>query len=96
MALPPARSDGLAVTVGRPTVSTFRKALIVGLILTALLVAWWAPLGFIVAGIAAAATAKFTATLAEAKIGGHTGDVIGATIVLADLAYLLVLTLWTV
>ncbi len=94
--LGPARTDGLAVTVGRPTVATFRNALIVAIATTALLTVWWAPLGFVLAAMAAAGAAKGCASLADAKIGGHTGDVIGASIVVADLSYLLVLTIWTV
>ena len=94
--LAPARTDGLAVAVGRPTIGAFRSALIVAIIVTALLTVWWAPVGFVLAGVAAAAAAKGCASLAEAKIGGHTGDVIGASIVVTDLSYLLVLTIWTV
>ena len=91
----PARKDGLAVAVGRPAVATFRRALVYAVAVGAVLVAWWAPLGFVVAGVAAAGTAKACASLADWKIGGHTGDVIGATVVLADLAYLLAITIWT-
>ncbi|WMS42057.1 adenosylcobinamide-GDP ribazoletransferase [Acuticoccus sp. MNP-M23] len=94
--LGPARADGLAVAVGRPTISTFRNALLVAIAVTAVLTVWWAPLGFVLAAMAAAAAAKGCASLADAKIGGHTGDVIGAGIIVADLSYLLVLTIWTV
>ncbi|MEM9224708.1 MAG: adenosylcobinamide-GDP ribazoletransferase [Pseudomonadota bacterium] len=92
----PARADGLAVAVGRPSVRAFRKALIYGLVATLVLVAWWAPIGVILAAIAAAAVAKGCASLAQSKVGGHTGDVIGACVVLADLSYVLALTIWTV
>lgn len=90
----PARADGLAVAVGRPTVPTFRRALVIAIVATALLLAWWAPVGWIVASLGAAGAAKGCASLADRKIGGHTGDVIGATVVLCDLTYLLAVTIW--
>lgn len=93
--LMPARRDGLTVSIGRPTIATFRRAILLAIVASALLVAWWAPVGFVLAGLAAAGAAKACAVLADAKIGGHTGDVIGATVVVADLTYLMVLTMWT-
>lgn len=93
--LPPARRDGLAVHIGRPTIATFRRAVLLAIVATGILVAWWAPLGFVLAGVASAGAAKACATLAERKVGGHTGDVIGATVVVSELTYLLVLTMWT-
>jgi len=93
--LPPARRDGLAVGIGRPTIPTFRRAILIAVLATAVLVAWWAPVGFMLASVAAAAASKACATLAEHKVGGHTGDVIGATVVVSELTYLLVLTMWT-
>ncbi|MEO1105427.1 MAG: adenosylcobinamide-GDP ribazoletransferase, partial [Pseudomonadota bacterium] len=93
--LPPARTDGLAVGIGRPTIASFRSAVLVAIAMTALLVAWWAPIGFIVAALAAAVAAKTCASIAERKIGGHTGDVIGASVVTSDLLYALALTMWT-
>ncbi|MEM8665033.1 MAG: adenosylcobinamide-GDP ribazoletransferase, partial [Pseudomonadota bacterium] len=94
--LPPAREDGLAVAVGRPTIGSFRSAVLIAIALSALLVAWWAPIGFMVAALATAAAAKACASLADRKIGGHTGDVIGASVVVCDLTYALALTIWTV
>jgi len=95
IATPPARTDGLAVAFGRPSLATFRRAVVVAILVSALLTVWWTPIGFLLAGLAAAATAKGCASLAERRIGGHTGDVIGATVVLADLSYLLALTMWS-
>jgi adenosylcobinamide-GDP ribazoletransferase len=45
----------------------------------------------ILALVAVAAVAALTARLAQAKLGGQTGDVLGATQFLAELAALLVL-----
>ncbi|MEM8551266.1 MAG: adenosylcobinamide-GDP ribazoletransferase [Pseudomonadota bacterium] len=94
VALPGARAEGLAARIGQPTVATFRKALLWGIAITALLTVWWAPVGFLVAGVAVAAAAKACALLADRLIGGHTGDVIGATIVVTDLTYLAAITMW--
>jgi len=92
--LPNAREDGLASAMGRPTTATFRRAVLLGLLVTVLLLAWRAPLGVLVAAGAAALSAKAVASLADRKIGGHTGDVIGAAVVLGDLTYLAAFTIW--
>lgn len=86
--LPNARGEGLAASAGRPHASAFRRALLLGVIVTAVLTVWISPLGFVLAGLAAAAAAKGVAVLADRLIGGHTGDVIGAAVVLGDLLYL--------
>lgn len=93
--LPNARGSGLAAEAGRPDPAAFRKALVLAVLIGALLLVWRSPLGFVAAGIAAAATAKAVACLADSKIGGHTGDVIGAAVVLCELAFLGVFTIWT-
>ncbi len=86
--LPNARAGGLAANAGRPTGKDFRTALLLALAITAALTVWISPLGFVLAAVAAAASAKGVASLADSKIGGHTGDVIGAAVVLGDLSYL--------
>jgi adenosylcobinamide-GDP ribazoletransferase len=92
--LPNARDDGLAVTMGRPTPGAFRRAVLLGLAIAALLVAWRSPVGFVLGALAAALAAKGVASLADRKIGGHTGDVIGAAVILGDLSYLAAFTMW--
>ena len=92
--LPPARDDGLAVLSGRPRGTAFRAALLVGLALCLPLAAPIAPLGLIAALGAAILAAVGAARVAEAKIGGVTGDVLGATILICELAYLATLTIW--
>lgn len=92
--LPNARDDGLAVTMGRPTPGAFRRAVLLGLAVAALLVAWRSPVGFVLGALAAALAAKGVASLADRKIGGHTGDVIGAAVILGDLSYLAAFTMW--
>ncbi|WP_420392823.1 adenosylcobinamide-GDP ribazoletransferase [Acuticoccus sp.] len=91
--LPSARPDGLAVAMGRPTPATFRTAVILALLVGAALTVWVSPLGFVAAAAGAALTAKGMSSLAEAKVGGHTGDVIGAAVVAGDLSTLVIVTI---
>ena len=91
-ALPNARPDGLAAKLGQPD----RQAVAIGAGLTlilaapvAALVGPWGPLAAI--ALAAAITTAF-ARLAKAKIGGQTGDILGATQVLSEAAFLIGLT----
>lgn len=93
--LPSARPDGLAAAAGRPTTSTFRTALVLGLLVTTALTAPVAWLAVIPAAVAAAAAAKWVASVADARIGGSTGDVIGAAVVGGDVAYLVAFTIFT-
>lgn len=88
-ALPNARPDGLAARLGRPD----RRALAIGAGLTVLLLSplpalVGAPstlLGIALAGFAALAFGAF----AREKICGQTGDILGATQVLAEAAFLI-------
>ena len=84
-ALPHARSDGLSHSVGRPPVASAAIAavLAVGLCLV--------PLGWslIASTVAILAVGTATGWLARAKIGGQTGDVLGATQQISEVAVLL-------
>lgn len=83
--LRPARSDGLAQGVGAPG----RAAAITAVLLAAgSAVALLGPVALLPASIAAA-TSLAVARLAMAKIGGQTGDVLGATQVAGETALLL-------
>lgn len=80
-----AREDGLAAHVGRPpawAVGLGGGIAILGAVLTVGVVA-----GIMAAAIAAGATLA-VALVARAKIGGQTGDVLGATQVVSELAAL--------
>ncbi|MBB2190068.1 adenosylcobinamide-GDP ribazoletransferase [Gluconacetobacter azotocaptans] len=87
-ALPPARSDGIAGTMG----GIPRPALGAGLLLSALAAAWLvAPARATAACLAAAVSAAGIARLARRQIGGQTGDVLGGTASIAECAILTVM-----
>lgn len=87
--LPPARPDGLAASAGQvPATSA-----LVALGLAALIAVFLLPIGtafsaVLAAGIAATAIA----ILARRQIGGHTGDVLGATQQSSEIAVLLAIS----
>jgi adenosylcobinamide-GDP ribazoletransferase len=86
-ALPNARSAGLSHQTGRPGPTATRLAVAIAVVLALLLGGWacvWAALWVALAGFAAA-------RLARAKIGGQTGDVLGASQQLTEITALLVL-----
>jgi adenosylcobinamide-GDP ribazoletransferase len=86
--LPFAREDGFARHVGRPSSSTAGIAIVA----SALLSVAMAGSAGATAVVAVAVVSVALARLARDKIGGQTGDVLGATHQLAELASLLVLT----
>ncbi|HTV44811.1 MAG TPA: adenosylcobinamide-GDP ribazoletransferase [Stellaceae bacterium] len=84
--LAPARADGLAVEAGRPGLASVAAAVLIGLLITA------AALGPVLGAIAfavAAATGAAGAVLARRRIGGYTGDVLGAVQQLGEITMLL-------
>lgn len=93
--LPPARNDGVAATVGQPSRSACIYNAATLLILTFGLYPltsgdlnlWWAILAVILI------VYGFT-KLINRKIDGHTGDTIGATQQLAELAFFMILGVW--
>ena len=92
--LPPARRDGVAASVGEPEGSATLFALISGVVLAALLLLPHGTVFSFALSLAAAAVAvlAFNRT-AMRKIGGHTGDTIGATQQLAEMSVLFALAL---
>ena len=81
----PARTDGLAVAVGAPTNAEVATAAVLALLIALLAVGFRAGLlAAVVAGFAALAVAY----LAQRKLGGQTGDVLGAVQVVAEIAAL--------
>lgn len=86
--LPPARADGLGAGAGRPTDEGAVAAAVLGLLLAFLFAGFAAG---IVAALAAAAAAVALGLWAKARIGGQTGDVLGAMQQAAEIAALLAL-----
>lgn len=86
-ALPPARADGLAQAQGRPPWATVLLAAALAVAVAVVL----AGVPGIIAVAAASLAALAVAWLARAKIGGQTGDILGAAQQAAEIAALLCL-----
>lgn len=86
-ALPFARPGGLSASVGRPSAGAISLALALALVATLLLTGW--------PGLAAAVSVTFAlafwAAIAQARIGGQTGDILGAGQQIAEITALLAL-----
>ncbi|NVK45950.1 MAG: adenosylcobinamide-GDP ribazoletransferase [Rhodobacteraceae bacterium] len=85
--MPPARGDGLSVRTGSPPRDAASLGAVVAFMLS------WIVVGFVptvLAASAVTATAFVSARIASRKIGGQTGDVLGATQSLADIMALTV------
>jgi adenosylcobinamide-GDP ribazoletransferase len=83
--MPNARGAGLSKSVGRPSFGTAMAALALGLGIATLTVGPAATLG---AAMLAALPCLALALLAQARIGGQTGDILGASQQLAEAAVL--------
>lgn len=84
--LPHARSDGLAVSTGRPARKSCLLAILIALALT------WLLTGFVPMVLAASTCAlltALTAKIATTKIGGQTGDILGANQQVTEIGALL-------
>lgn len=86
--LPNARGTGLSQSVGRPSRQTAGFAATIGLIFATLGLGW----GVIAATLAVATTTLILALVAKSKIGGQTGDILGASQQLAEAAALAIAT----
>ncbi|OBZ93779.1 cobalamin synthase [Pararhizobium polonicum] len=93
--LPPARQDGVAASAGEPQAAAVTFALVLGVASAALLLLLsGAPLLACVLAIAAfVATVPAFSQIVDGKIGGHTGDTIGATQQLTEIAVFAALAL---
>jgi adenosylcobinamide-GDP ribazoletransferase len=90
--LDPARPGGAGAAVGRPTRATLAVAGLICLILAGIAAALGLPpLGLGLALILAPLAAFGLSALAERKIGGQTGDVVGACQQVGEIAVLLAL-----
>ena len=85
--LPPARADGLSKGAGAPP----GRAIWVGLAMAAVALLAHGPRGLLAAGLVALAVAGLL-RLARARIGGQTGDVLGAVQQVSEIVVLVALT----
>lgn len=83
-ALPNARASGLSHSTGRPSATTAAVGICIALLLSVLLLGWVGLWAVICGGLAAIAIAF----LASKKIGGQTGDILGAAQQLSEIAVL--------
>lgn len=86
--LPPARPDGLAAGAGRPVPAAIAVSIVLAMVPA---VAMTGPARAAAAALAAAAAALAVGLLARRRLGGHTGDVLGAAQQAAEIAALLAL-----
>ncbi len=87
--LDPARADGLAASLGRPSELVIAQAVILGGLVCGLVAGPFA--GIVALSFAALALAGLE-TLARRQIGGYTGDVLGAAQQVTETAILLALS----
>ena len=83
--MPNARGAGLSQAVGRPAFGTALVALVLALVVATLLVG---PVATLMATMLAALPCAALALTARAKLGGQTGDILGAAQQLAEAAVL--------
>jgi adenosylcobinamide-GDP ribazoletransferase len=87
-AMPNARGTGLASAIGKPSQATATLGIGVALLIALLAVGW----GVLAPAFWVALTAIGIAALAKERIGGQTGDVLGATQQVTEIAALAALT----
>ncbi|MEO9459208.1 MAG: adenosylcobinamide-GDP ribazoletransferase [Lentilitoribacter sp.] len=87
--LPPARDDGVAASVGEPSTKSLQLTLISIAVLGAISIIFTGFLATSLAVIFAAAISYYFTKLSDKKIDGHTGDTIGATQQLSEIAILI-------
>ncbi|MEO1746158.1 MAG: adenosylcobinamide-GDP ribazoletransferase [Pseudomonadota bacterium] len=92
--LPNARKNGKAAAAGQPDNATMTTALLWAAVITVICAfATGAIMQTVLATGTLATCAWFFARLAERRIGGHTGDTIGATQQLSEIAFLTALAI---
>ncbi|WP_417667093.1 adenosylcobinamide-GDP ribazoletransferase [Roseibium sp.] len=87
--LPPARPEGLGSRFGTPDKSVAMQGALIGLLCLLVTVAALSLMSLALALFLAGITAYLVGLLARAKVGGFTGDVLGAIQQLSSLAFLM-------
>ena len=85
--LPAARGDGLGAQAGRPAAEHVWTGIVIAALLCVLLLTWSGVVALLIAALGALAVG----ILARRQIGGHTGDVLGASQQISELIFLLAL-----
>ena len=80
--LPPARAEGLGARIGKPRRGSVVLATVTVVTAAVAAAGGWGAVPLVAAGIAVAAVGW----IARRRIGGHTGDVLGAGVLVANLA----------
>jgi len=88
IAMPPARPGGLGASTG----TTPRAAAALGLAIALVVALLWLGWAIFAAAVGAGVMALAVAVLAQARIGGQTGDILGAMQQMAELGVLVALT----
>ncbi|THV24922.1 adenosylcobinamide-GDP ribazoletransferase [Peteryoungia ipomoeae] len=87
--LPGARSSGVAASVGAPSASSARQSYGLGAALVVLLLVFLIPPASLTAAIVASSMTVFAFTrYVRRRLEGHTGDTLGATQQVAEMAFL--------
>jgi len=86
--VPNARKDGLSKSTGRPNLASVQTATALATMAAFLFLGWTG----LLAVLATAAVTLLWSKIAMSKIGGQTGDVLGATQQITEIAVLLTLT----
>lgn len=94
VALPPARPEGAAFAAGSPTPSAWRDARLLTLGLMALALPAGGLIGIFLCIFIALMIAVAATKLARDQVGGHTGDIAGATQQVVEVAVLLTLLIF--
>ena len=92
-ALEPARSDGLGAGAGQPTTQDVGITLAIGGGIACLMLFGVSPLSAVLAPVIVFAVVWGVVPLARQYFGGYTGDILGATQQLAEIAALLVVAM---
>ncbi len=89
--LPPARKDGRSDSVGRPDVLPILIATCLTILFCLVFLRGFGILRLLLSFVACLGVVFFICRWAKTKLGGHTGDIIGTTQQLSEVAFLVVL-----